>query len=384
MFAARTRESGVERRLGVIVNPIAGMGGRVGLKGTDGAEVLARARALGAEPLAGARCLRALRRLASEGPCRVVAAPGAMGEDAAAEAGLRPEVLDGGFGDNSGPEDTARAARRMQEAGVDLILFAGGDGTARDVLGAVGAGQPILGVPTGVKMHSAVFGTSPEAAGHVAGHFIRDGEGAIRLREAEVMDLDEAALREGRVAAQLYGTALVPHERGGVQARKGPAMPADEVALDALARQLARGWAQDRLLIFGCGTTTRRLKRALGFDGTLLGVDAVLGGRLIAADASEAQLLRLLSRAVGATVVVSATGGQGFLFGRGNQQISAAVLERVGRENIMVVTGAQKLIALDPPVLRVDSGDADVDAMLAGYIGVHTAPGQRMMMKVVA
>jgi predicted polyphosphate/ATP-dependent NAD kinase len=382
MFASRMQEAGLERRLGVIVNPIAGMGGRVGLKGTDGAEVLARARALGAEPLAGARCLRALRRLAAEAPCRVLAAPGGMGGDLAIAAGLQPELLDGWREGPTSAADTMRAAARMVEAGIDLLLFAGGDGTARDVLEAVGPRLPILGVPTGVKMHSAVFATSPEAAGELAARFLRDGAARVPLQEAEVMDLDEAALREGRLAAQLFGTARVPQARGQMQSRKGPAMPGDDDALDALARRMAREWPAERLLIFGCGTTTRRLKGAMGIEGTLLGVDAVLGGRLIAADATEQQLLNLLARPGEATVVVSATGGQGFLFGRGNQQISAAVLRAVGRENILVVTGAQKLIALDPPVLRVDTGDAELDVALAGYIGVHTAPGQRMIMRV--
>jgi len=372
----------VERRLGVIINPIAGMGGRVGLKGTDGPDVLARAIALGAEPLAGARCLRALRRLVQVAPCHVLAAPGLMGADVAIAAGLPADVIAGPASSATGPGDTAYAAERLLAAGVDLILFAGGDGTARDMLRAVGTRVPLLGVPTGVKMHSAVFGVSPESAGEIAARFLRDGPAAVPLHEAEVMDLDEAALREGRVAARLFGMALVPRSRTGMQSRKGPAMPGDEDALDALARRLAREWPADQLLIFGCGSTTRRLKRAMGFEGTLLGVDAVLGGRLIAADATERQLLNLLDRARSATIVVSATGGQGFLFGRGNQQISADVLKRVGRANIMVVTGAQKLIALDPPVLHVDTGDADLDLMLAGYIGVHTAPGQRMMMKI--
>ena len=369
----------MQRRLGVIVNPIAGMGGRVGLKGTDGAETLACAVALGAQPLAESRAVRALRRLAENVVCAVLAAPGTMGEDAVSAAGLACEALPGEARGTTSAADTRTAAARLLTAGVDLILFAGGDGTARDVLAAVGTAVPILGIPTGVKMHSGVFGTSPEAAGDVAAQFLRDGSGLV---EAEVMDLDEAALHEGRVAARLFGTAMIPRARAGVQSRKGPAMPGDEDALDALARRLAREWPADRLLIFGCGTTTRRLKRALGFDGTLLGIDVVLAGRLIAADATERQLLNLLDRAEGATIVVSATGGQGFLFGRGNQQISAEVLRRVGRQNIMVVTGAQKLIALNPPVLHVDTGDAELDRNLAGYIGVHTAPGQRMMMKI--
>jgi len=316
-----------------------------------------------------------------QGDIGVLAAPGAMGGDAAREAGLSavelhdlpPVCGDGG--------DTTRAAARLREAGAELILFAGGDGTARDVLAGAAGCVPILGVPTGVKMQSAVFGTSPRAAGETAARFLR---GEATLREVEVMDLDEAALREGRVAARLHGVARVPQARGLMQACKARARADDEAALDALARRLVREWPAGRLMILGCGTTTRRIKRAIGFEGTLLGVDVTLGGRPIALDANEAQLLHLLERAGDAGIVAAVTGGQGFLFGRGNQQISAEVLRRVGRERITILTGAGKLMALDPALLHVDTGDAGVDAMLAGYVQVHTAPDQRMMMRVAA
>lgn len=370
------------RRVGVIVNPIAGMGGRVGLKGTDGADILRRARELGALPNAAERCALALMAMAPGGDIEFLAPPGRMGETALEQAGIAGRILRDLPPPEGSGADTARAAERMRREGVDLLLFAGGDGTARDVVGAIGTALPILGVPTGVKMHSAVFGTAPRSTGRLAARFL-EGAAGVTLRDAEVMDLDEAALREGRVAARLFGLARVPHERGLLQASKAGARADDEAALDALSRRLIREWPAERLMIIGCGTTTRRVKRALGFEGTLLGVDVALGGRPIALDANEAQLLRLLDRAE-AGIVASVTGGQGFLFGRGNQQISAEVLRRVGRDGIMVVTGAGKLAALDPALLHVDTGSAEVDALLAGYHQVHTAPGQRMVMRVAA
>ncbi len=362
------------QRLGVIINPIAGMGGRVGLKGTDGAAVLARARALGAEPVSGIRAARALAELAG---VAVLAAPGAMGADACAAAGLRCDVIDDVTADAQGTRDAAQA---MAAAGVSLILFAGGDGTARDVLAAVGAGTPILGIPTGVKMQSAVFATSPAAAGRLAARVMAGG---ARFREAEVMDLDEDALRDGRVAARLHGVALVPEERVLMQAGKAGAAVPDEAALDALARRIAGEAERGRLYVLGCGTTMRRVKRALGFEGTLMGVDVALDGRLLAADVSEAQLLRLTDAAP-ATAILGVTGGQGFLLGRGNQQVSAAVLRKIGRQNIVVVAGAMKLAALDPACLHVDTGDAAMDAELAGYIAVRTAPDRSAMIKIAA
>lgn len=366
---------GVLARIGVLVNPIAGMGGRVGLKGTDGPEALARARALGAVPQASARCAAALRGL--EG-VEILAAPGELGEAAAREAGVPARVLDlRRLGD---ARDTVAAAEAFRAAAVDLLLFAGGDGTARDICGAVGTTLPVLGVPTGVKMHSAVFATSPAAAGRLAA---RLAGGGLGWREAEVMDIDEAGLREGRVSARLFGLARVPFERTLMQACKAAARPDDEAAMAALARRIAREWPDGRLMILGCGTTTRLVKRALGFEGTLLGVDVALDGRPIALDANEGQLLRLLDRAPGG-IVASVTGGQGFLFGRGNQQISAEVIRRVGREGLTIMAGQHKLAALAPPVLHVDTGEPAVDAMLAGYVQVHVAPGQRMVMRVAA
>ena len=251
------------RRVGIVVNPIAGMGGRVGLKGTDGPDVLARARVLGARPLAAGRCAEALAQLAPlQDRIRLIAPPGSLGEDAALAAGLPVERLAGlpePCGDGT---DTASAGAALCRAGVDLILFAGGDGTARDLVGAVGTEVPVLGVPTGVKMHSGVFGVSPAAAGRTAARFL-DAPGEVRLREAEVMDLDEAALREGRVSARLFGLARVPYERGLMQASKAGARPDDEAALDALApdhrARLADGPTDDpRAAAPPCGASSAR------------------------------------------------------------------------------------------------------------------------------
>ncbi|MGG5886355.1 ATP-NAD kinase family protein [Falsiroseomonas sp. HC035] len=362
------------RRIGVIVNPIAGMGGRVGLKGTDGAATLARARELGAQPVSAEHAARALREL-PEG-LELLAAPGTMGTASCTAAGRPCATL---AISATGAEATRAAALAMQRAGVDLLLFAGGDGTARDVLAAIGMALPILGIPTGVKMQSAVFATSPAAAGRVAAGYLRDG----LLREAEVMDLDEEALRDDRVSPRLHGFALVPRERALMQACKAGASVPDEAALEALSRRIVAQMQPGRLYLLGCGTTTRRIKRALGFAGTLMGIDVALDRRLLAADVSEAQLLRLLGQAP-ATAILGVTGGQGFLLGRGNQQLSPAVLRRVGRENIMVVAGAQKLALLDPACLHVDTGEPALDAALSGYIAVHTAPGRTAMLRIAA
>jgi predicted polyphosphate/ATP-dependent NAD kinase len=206
---------------------------------------------------------------------------------------------------------------------------------------------------------------------------------AARWRSAEVMDIDEDLLREGRVSARLFGYARVPDERRLMQNCKSRSDGSDDAALDALAGQIVAKMEPATIYVLGCGETMRRIKRRLGAEGTLLGVDVALGGRLIATDVDEGRLMRLTADAP-ARVIVSVTGGQGFVFGRGNQQIGAPLLKRLGREAITIVTGQRKLTDLDPPCLRVDTGDPAVDAMLAGYMRVETAPGRSMIMRVAA
>jgi predicted polyphosphate/ATP-dependent NAD kinase len=367
--------------LGFLVNPVAGMGGSVGLKGTDGVGILREAKRRGALPGAETRAVRALKRLAATtSSFRVLSGPDEMGATAARAAGLMPEMLGRSNSGDSTAADTIVAAHVMAERAVDLILFVGGDGTARDVLAAVGDRVPLLGVPAGVKMQSAVFGTSPENAGHLAGLFLARSP-AVTLREAEVMDLDEEAIRGDRLSARLYGYAVSPFERHLVQNAKSGSGAGSERDLDAAARQLADTMLAGCLYILGPGTTTRRVAEALGLPSTLLGVDVILDGQLIGADADEHSLLHLMSNHE-ARIVVSILGGQGSLFGRGNQQISSKVIEKAGLENILVFASLDKLIALDNSPLRVDTGDSELDTRLAGYIRVRTGADRSTILRI--
>jgi predicted polyphosphate/ATP-dependent NAD kinase len=376
------------RRLGFIVNPIAGLGGPVGLKGTDGEGMAEHALALGGRALAPCRAAQALEQIRPvAGDIDMIVASGNMGAAIAASCGLPFTIAGGTAGERADSQptsslDTARAARAMAAAGVEIILFAGGDGTARDIVAAA-PGIPLLGIPAGVKMHSAVFAASPASAGHLLAAILRAPAGGFPFREAELVDIDEAALRNGVLATRLYGVANVPLAPASMQASKAGSLASDEDALDALARTMVREMETGCLYVLGCGSTIGRIKRQLGFEGTLLGIDVVLDGRVIATDVGHDRLLRLVSGAR-ARIVVSVTGGQGFVFGRGNQQISPDVLRAVGRGNVTIVTGARKLALLDPAVLRVDTGDGETDAMLAGYWPVRTAPRRTTMMRVAA
>ncbi|MFC9557026.1 ATP-NAD kinase family protein [Rhodococcus sp. NPDC056960] len=367
--------------LGLIINPVAGMGGRVGLKGTDGADILREALSRGAQPAAQDRARLALIEItAAITGFRILTGPGEMGERAARAAGLTPHVVYELLTDRSTAVDTHVVASIMAAYPVDMILFVGGDGTARDILLAVGDRVPLVGVPAGVKMHSAVFGTNPANAGRLTGLYLSRSS-HVRLREAEIIDLDEAAIRTDTMSARLYGYACSPFERHLVQNAKSGTRPGSEQDLDAAAHQLAREMQPDCLYILGPGTTTQRIARALKLPSTLLGVDAVLDGTVIGSDVDEETLLRLMSGRQ-ARIVVGVLGGQGSLFGRGNQQISAQVIRAAGIDNLIVLSSIDKLIALGSAPLRVDTGDAQLDEMLAGHIRIRTGHDHSVVHKV--
>jgi len=371
----------MSKRVGLIVNPIAGMGGRVGLKGTDGVDAVERARALGAVPASSDRASVTVGLLAgrSGDELTILTPPGAMGEQVCRSLGLDPVVIGPQTIDVTGAEDTRIAARAIIDAGVDLLLFAGGDGTARDLYEAVGTGPPVLGIPTGVKMHSSVYATNPRAAGDLAVRFLSSDYQLCR--ESEVMDIDEKAFREGRVSARLYGYLNVPYHRSLVQGLKTGSGFGGAGELTGIAADITERMTGGALWILGPGTTTRAIAERLGEKKTLLGVDLYSRGEAVSLDASEQDLLRHLDGQP-ARIVVTPIGGQGYLFGRGNQQLSPRVIRRVGKENIVVVATTWKLTGLDGEPLLVDSGDADLDRELAGYLRVVTGYHQESVQRV--
>ena len=370
-----------KKRLGLIVNPIAGMGGRVGLKGTDGVDTLERARELGAVSTSPARAVDALKRLIPlKGGIDLITYPREMGENEAREAGLDPTVIGSITSGATTSQDTISAAIEMEALGVDLILFAGGDGTARDVYEAVDGRVPALGIPAGVKIQSGVFAINPARAGDLAAEFLAGGD--MKLRELEVMDIDEEAYREDRLSARLYGYLRVPFREAVIQGSKEASGGSEEITLEAIASEVVEEMDDECLYIIGPGTTTRPIARLLGFEKTLLGVDVVRGGKLVASDANEERLLELIEGGR-AKIIVTVIGGQGFVFGRGNQQISPRVIERVGRENVIIVATPEKLAALRGRKLLVDTGDPRVDEMLSGYHKVVTGYARRSVYKIL-
>ncbi len=366
------------KKLGLIVNPIAGMGGKVGLKGTDGLETLLKARSLGAVPVAPARAVKALqvlKRLFSD--FQLLTYPSDMGAEEATTAGLAPCVVGEIKTDRTNSEDTKRAALELVAEEVDILLFAGGDGTASDLLGAVDKMVPILGIPTGVKMYSAVFANSPESAGEVAARFLRDG---LPLSDAEVMDIDEEAFRNGRLIAQLKGYMSVPYEPAMVQASKEGTSGFELADQKAIARGILEFMEKGRVYILGPGSTTRAVAEELGiYDSTPLGFDLIEDYKLVAKDVGEKEILKA-AREKQATIILSPIGKQGFILGRGNLQLSPEVVRLVGKENILVISTTNKLALT--PVLKVDTGDEELDKEFRGYIRVITGYRQFHMVKI--
>jgi predicted polyphosphate/ATP-dependent NAD kinase len=351
------------KTVGFIVNPIAGMGGAVGLKGTDSKAILNQAIALGAKPIATQRAETFLTQLSPvKESLKMIVGPGAMGQYQAQNCGFNCKVV-GESKKETTSRDTQFIAKSIVAGGIDLLVFCGGDGTTRDILKTVDLKVPVLGVPTGVKMHSAIFAVSPQAAARVVATFLWGG---LPLHEAEVMDVDEAAFRQGHLSAELYGYLLSPYEPHLIQGNK-MASPLTENEVEnqvAIAININEEMIPRIIYIIAPGTTTRTISDLLDQKKTLLGVDLFQDKRIIAKDVSEKQILHAINGKA-TKIIVTPIGGQGFIFGRGNQQISSKVIRQVGLENIIVVATKGKLDRLES--LRVDTGDPELDEQFRNH-----------------
>jgi predicted polyphosphate/ATP-dependent NAD kinase len=356
------------KRVGLIVNPVAGMGGSVGLKGTDGK--VDEARRQGAVPHAGDRARITLTLLAEEKGLHFITCSGAMGGDLLHEAGCNDFEILYSFSGESSARDTKAAVRRLIETGVDLILFCGGDGTARDIFEVTGRDIPLLGIPAGVKMYSAVFAIDPVIAAELVLKY-----DSRNLRDSEILDVDENAYRSGILKTRLFGIARTPVLAGKVQvAKQVYEEPDEERAKQEIARFIQEVMLPDTLYIVGAGTTTEAIAYRLGVTKTLLGVDVIKDGALVAADVDEKTLLDLAEKEQDTRIILSPIGAQGFILGRGNQQISDRVVRMVGVKKIIVVATPHKL--RETPVLYVDSGDPALDKEFGDSVQVIS--GYRM------
>ncbi len=372
--------------VGLLVNPIAGMGGRVGLKGTDG--VVDEAIKRGATPVAPGRASEFLQALHSlhipPTKLQLMVCPKQMGADLTNSIGLSCAVAEVSITGRTDSDDTKRCVLALYEAGVRLLVFVGGDGTARDILDTITENNLddllVIGVPSGVKMYSGIFVVNPGDAAEVVKLVLEDGAGDA---EFEIMDADEEAYREDRFIIKLYGYMRGPSVPARFQGAKqaSPETIDEHEAQEAIARYIIEQMVPDGIYILGPGTTVKTVSDMLNVKKTTLGVDVYKNGQ-IENDVNEARIIALVEDFSKTWIIVSPIGHQGMLFGRGNQQISPGVIQRVGKEHIYVISTPSKLRGIDGETLKVDTGDPTVDALLRGYIRVITDYNEIRLMKV--
>lgn len=390
-------------KLGLIINPIAGIGGSVALKGSDGETTPEQALSLGAVPLANKRAALALNVLSEyKDNIDVFTVSGEMGASCANELGFSVKIIHELSSAKTSSIDTEISVAKLISEGVEIILFAGGDGTARNVCKAVASDDiniPVLGIPAGCKIHSGVYAVTPKAAGRVIELMVTNQ--LVSLMDADVMDIDEELFRAGSVKAKHFGEMTVPSELRYIQAVKAGGKESDELVLQDIAADVIDKM-EDDLFIIGSGSTTEFIMEELALPNTLLGVDVVHEQQIVKNDITEPELWQLIqthlkrndlesdqhekysSVSVSIKLVITLIGGQGHILGRGNQQLSPRIIRAIGKENIIVVATKAKLLALNERPLIVDSGDEELDQYLSGYIPIITGYNDQVLYPIAS
>ena len=366
-------------KIGFVINPIAGMGGRVGLKGTDG--VVEEAKKLGAKPIAPAKATDMLKEFLSKYSKKEEAlwltCSGEMGYNELKKTGAKNiEIAYSTKKETTASEDTKNACKAFLEKNVDIIVFCGGDGTARDIFSIVKNKIPILGIPSGVKMHSAVFGINTDASAKMLHEFINK---RLTIGDAEIMDLDEERYRKGDWNIKLYGVAKGIVEPTYIQVGKTTFESVSDNAIKDEIAEHIKDEIKDNaefLYLFGSGGTIDYIAEKLGFKNTLLGIDAVYSNKVVGNDLNEEEILKLLDKYPRAKVILSPIGAQGFILGRGNLQLSPKVIKKIGLDNIIVVSTPSKLAST--PVIRVDTGDKNLDRKFEEHEFMMIVVGYRL------
>jgi len=365
------------KKIGLIVNPIAGMGGIVGLKGTDG-DIYKEAEKMGAIPVTPIRANELLVSLKNKEKMTLFVAPGKMGADIVNDLGIDFKII-GEIGKETTAEDTKRIAKQMLEENIDLLIFCGGDGTARDIFDSIGLEKPVVALPAGVKMFSSVFAINPRAAAEIVDKFI---EKIVETQEKEVLDIDEELFRKDILQAKLYGYLKVPKILNLIQSGKtgsGSGRTIEENK-HQIAQFVIENMEPDILYLLGPGTTIKTITDNLNLPKTLLGIDAIYNKKIIGRDLNEKGILELLNSYNKTIIILSPVGGQGFLLGRGNKQITPKILKLVRKENIKIVSTVEKMKGL--ACLRVDTGDIETDRMLIGFGKVITGYKEELIVKI--
>ena len=369
-------------KLGFLINPIAGIGGKTGLKGSDGLKTIRKAFSMGAEKESESRAEEALLQLKFlKDKFYLVTCAGTMGHDTCKRIGIiEDKTIDVNL-KNTTRKDTLYASKIMKEDKVDLILFCGGDGTASDIFFVINSEIPILGIPAGVKMHSSVFGNSPNAVGSIVSRLINSQLKNFETSSGLIMDLDEDLRRIDKIKTKLIGYAYIPNDNFLIQNPKINNQYNDENAITGIAEYLEKQIIEDATYVVGPGLTTYKFMEKLGISGTMLGVDVLKGKNLLKKDVNSRQL-DSITKEKNLFIISGIIGGQGFLFGRGNQQITADIIRRTEKKNIIVIASAKKIFSLPYQRLLIETGDKKLDRDLSGYIKVQTDKNLSHMIKI--
>ena len=376
-------------RVGFLINPIAGMGGRVGLHGTDGSLYL-EAEKLGAKPASASRAAITLARISTDTPWELITAPGPMGEELLVSPHVnkslkaRSRTLEIELSYPTSAIQTQEVVKALVKENVDLILFAGGDGTARDIFAIIHDSLPMVGIPAGVKMRSGVFGLHPGDVATLLSRAIEEHQRfkSVRTTTAEILDLPPSASVEHYSTSEFFGVAKTIYAPELMQRSKSASGRDGEVALAELASDYAKRMERGKLYLFGPGGSTNLILTACGFEATPQGVHAVLDGKLIGSNLSESAIAQLLARNSQCELVVGVIGGQGFLFGRGNQELSAAIIEKVGWSRIFILASASKLLELVPTQLHMEFSEPLATTPPA-FVQVHTATTRTVVCRLL-
>ncbi|MEM0160366.1 MAG: ATP-NAD kinase family protein [Thermoplasmata archaeon] len=361
------------KKIGFIINPVAGMGGKVGLKGTD--FKVEEAVKLGAKEISEHRALEFLEHVSYS--IEFFTCSGKMGENALKFKNLKYHIVYFA-GQNTDKTDTIAAVKELLKLNVDLIIFVGGDGTARDIASEC-KDTPILGIPSGVKMYSGVFANRPKEAAEILKKFLEDEADRI---EAEILDIDEQAYSENNLKIKFYRTVNTIYIPDLMQQSKAEYYGVDEEeSKQGIAEYLYDTMSSDTLYLIGAGTTAKKILELYNLSGTLLGIDAIYNRELVGKDLNEKKILELIKNYSNKKIILSPIGNQGFILGRGNLQISEKVLERFEKKDLIIVATEQKIMNLK--FLKIDTGSEKIDNKFKGYYKIIVGFQKMKVLKLI-
>jgi len=353
------------------------MGGSVGLKGTDG-NIYKKAVEMGATPVTPQRVSDLLSQIKRKEDIFFLVAPSIMGANYIKNQGFDYEII-GNISEHTTSEDTKRIAKEMVKKSIELLIFCGGDGTARDIYDAIELKKPVVAIPAGVKMFSSVFSLNPRAAAQIIDKFLDE---VVETQEQEVLDINEELVRDDILESRLYGYLKVPKILNLIQSSKTGSQFGRTVEENKqeIAQFIIETMSSDILYLLGPGTTVKTITDNLNLPKTLLGIDAIYNKENAGKDINEKDILKLLKKHINVQIVISPIGGQGFVFGRGNKQFTPKILQKIGKKNIKFIATEQKMKALD--CLRIDTGDIEIDNMLKGFTKVITGYKEELIIEI--